>query len=354
MMQMNPLIYMIGNISTGWAGQSGYNCIARALQAQWIGYAEPWRALEQKSWRLGHALRQWGIRQCGSTWNFWKPYLTERRILSDLPFAAAPYIAHFTFAEFGAPVHPAACHKKNAVVVATVHCSARRWRQVWQRPDRYARADHVVIMSDSQRPFVEETVPADRITKILHGVESAYFTPPAVRAPGKRLRLLLLGNTERDHTFAAAIAAGLPADRFDYRIRTTSPDAGIYNGIPCITMLPRLSDADLLEEYQQADLLVMPMLDSAANNVLLESMACGTPVMVNRTGGVPEYVDDSANIVMNPQAPAADWIEHLFWFEQNRDELEALRPGVRRSIEPLDNANLVPQYRAMYRRAIVL
>ena len=40
-------------------------------------------------------------------------------------------------------------------------------------------------------------------------------------------------------------------------------------------LLLYLSDEDVYEEYRQADLLCMPMLDSAANDVLLEAWPAG-------------------------------------------------------------------------------
>ena len=238
-------------------------------------------------------------------------------------------------------------------MVVSVHCSARRWDAVWRRPDGYARADHVVLTSESQRPCVERAVPRAQVTTILHGVVTGYFTPPPVRAARSgRFRLLLLGNTERDHEFAAQVAARLPADRFEWRVRTDSHERKHYAGVACTTLLPRLSDAEILEEYRQADLMVSPMLDSAANNVILESMACGTPVMVNRVGGAAEYVDPACNFLLSNDRGADEWVDKLLGLEQRRDDVERLRPAVRAWAERFDWRIIAEEYRAMYRRVL--
>lgn len=309
-----------------------------------------WKRLEKISWRAGNVLRQWGIRYYGSTWNALVPGWDEAVFLRRLPRSAVPYPVHFIWGEFAAPKRITPYHRKGARVVVSVHCSARRWDRVWLRPDGYAQADQVILTSESQRPCVERTVPPERITTILHGVVTGYFTPPAVREPRLACyRLLLTGNTERDHEFAAQVAAKLPADKFEWRIRTDSRDRKHYQGVASVTLLPRLSDADMLMEYQQADVLALPMLDSAANNVILESMACGTPVMTNRAGGVPEYVASDCNFVLSNDRNVDEWVEKLLWLEQNRDVAERMRPATRAWAEQFDWKIIAEQYRAMYR-----
>lgn len=296
-----------------------------------------YRAAMKRSWTVGHALQQWGIRRYGSTWNALLPGWDEARILRRLPKSAEPYPVHFIFGEFVAPKRPEPYRRKGGRVVVSVHCSARRWDAVWLRPDGYANADEVVLTSESQRPFVARDVPPERIRTILHGVAAGYFSPPAARVPrAGKFRAFMLGDTERDHAFAAQVAAQLPAARFEWRIRTVSPEKSVYAGIPCVTLLPRLTDDEMLEEYRQADVLAMPMLDSAANNVILESMACGTPVLVNRVGGVPEYVDPACNFILSNDRNADEWVEKLLGLEKNRAAAEALRPATRAWAEKFD------------------
>jgi glycosyltransferase involved in cell wall biosynthesis len=329
---------------------SGMMPLTEALGVEKILYTLCWHGLQKKSWRLGAALRQWGIRYYGSGWNGLVPVWDEYRILRRLGQAPAPRIAHFLWGEFGTLKHIEPYHQREIRVVVSVHCSARRWDSVWLRPDGYAQADMVVLTSESQRPFVARHVPAERVRTILHGVGIRYFTPPLVREPRSgRFRLLLMGNTERDHEFAARVAARLPADKFEWRIRTDSQERKHYEGIAGATLLARLSDAEMLEEYRQADVLAMPMLDSAANNVILESMACGTPVMVNRVGGIPEYVDPSCNFVMSNDRNVDEWVEKLLWLERNRDVAEGMRPATRAWAERFDWKLIAEQYRAMYR-----
>ena len=164
--------------------------------------------------------------------------------------------------------------------------------------------------------------------------------------------MFMMGDTERDHEFAAQVAAKLPAEKFEWRIRTISHEQSVYAGLPGVTRLPRMEDEAMREEYRQADVLAMPMLDSAANNVILESMACGTPVMINRVGGVPEYVDPGCNFVMSNDRNADEWVEKLLWLEKNRDVPEQMRPATRAWAERFDWGIMAEEYRAMYRDVV--
>lgn len=324
--------------------------MARELGAVPLAFEPIWRRFGSISWRLVEVMKKWGTSYYGSTWNALLPGWDEAWFRGRMPWRAKLYPVHFIWGEFAAPKRIRPYHRKGARVVVSVHCSPRRWDAVWLRPDGYANADQVVLTSESQRPFVARSVPPERICTILHGVEAGYFTPPEERVPRTgRFRMFMLGDTERDHELAAWVAAQLPAERFEWRIRTTARERSVYADIPSVTLLPRLSDKEMREEYRQADVLAMPMLDSAANNVILESMACGTPVMVNRTGGVPEYVDAACNVVMSNDRNRDEWVERLLWLEQNRHVVEQMRPATRVWAAKFDWRIIAEQYRAMYR-----
>ena len=62
------------------------------------------------------------------------------------------------------------------------------------------------------------------------------------------------------------------------------------------------------------DVSVMPSLNEALSNVVLESMAAGAPTVATRVGGTPEAVVDGVTGVLIPPADSAaiaDAIVHL-------------------------------------------
>ena len=336
----------------GFSGYSGLWPAVRAVGMVAVQFSARWRRWQTRSWTAGKWLREWGTHHYGSAWNSLTPWWDELVILKALPCRES-HVVHWLWGEFAAPKRAETYRKRGGKVVVSVHCSARRWESVWRRPDGYAQADRVVLTSESQREFVERNVPRERVKRIFLGVDGGFFSPGERRRNRNgRLRMFLFGNTERDFAFAAEVAQKLPPERFEWRVRTVAPDGRSMKGIPCVTLLPRLTDEEMLQEYRQADVLCMPMLDSAANDVFLESMACGTPVMTNRKGGVPEYLSDACNIVMPQDACADDWVDRLLELERDRETLEAMRPATRAWAERFDWQLIAEDYRALYRELL--
>ena len=60
-----------------------------------------------------------------------------------------------------------------------------------------------------------------------------------------------------------------------------------------VTFAGRVMQPDLARYYSAADILVLPSSREGWPNVLLEAMACGTPVVASNVGGVSEIVTSS-------------------------------------------------------------
>jgi glycosyltransferase involved in cell wall biosynthesis len=344
-------VYMVHHQPKVFASRSGFIQLIEQLQAVPLDFEFHW-GLFQKSWTLYHRCKQWGERYYGSEWNALVPYWDEWKLARQIRHDEGA-IVHFIWAEFSSPRRTRLFQRRGNRLVGTFHCSISRLPKVLAGFRCWDAYQALAVTSRTQLPFfIDQGIPDHRIRVIPLGVDTDYFRPdPAWCGPASGpLRAILVGKTERDHEFTAAVMRKVPPGRVCLNVCTHRDYHRIYQDVPGVVILPHLSDAELLRLYQSAELMIMPFLDCTSNDALLEAMACGTPVMTNRIGGIPEYVEPSCNVLMDDKR-VDDWVDRLGALSDDRPALWSMREPVRRWSERFAWTTVVQQYWDMYRDA---
>ena len=76
--------------------------------------------------------------------------------------------------------------------------------------------------------------------------------------------------------------------------------AALETPLPAIELGRLHDDVSLALAYSAADVFICPSREENLPNTIMESLACGTPVVAFRTGGIPDMVDDGENGVLAP------------------------------------------------------
>jgi len=161
-----------------------------------------------------------------------------------------------------------------------------------------AGADHVITVCNALREEVIALgVAPERVSSLRNGVDLALFHPaarPAVREPFTLLAVGHLVPVKGQERIIGALPL-LPDVRL--RIAGDGPDraklvqlAQELGVSERVTFLGAMRQPELMQHYNQADALVLASSREGWANVLLESMACGTPVVASRVYGTPEVV----------------------------------------------------------------
>ena len=79
--------------------------------------------------------------------------------------------------------------------------------------------------------------------------------------------------------------------------------------------------------YRSADLTLLPSRSEGVPNVLSESIACGTPFVASRVGGIPQMATEPIDRLVPPEDPLA-------LATAIRDRLESREPCAKRSFVP--------------------
>ncbi len=90
-------------------------------------------------------------------------------------------------------------------------------------------------------------------------------------------------------------------------------------------------DEHLAKCYSAADVFVLPSLEDNLPNTVMESLACATPVVAFKTGGIPDMVKHLQNGYLAKYESATDLADGIEWLFLNEDR-ETIQKEARRTI----------------------
>ena len=185
-----------------------------------------------------------------------------------------------------------------------------------------ANAARVITVSESLRAaLLALGADPDRVITLRNGVDLRRFHP-GDRATA-RTRLGLTGTTVlsvgnllelKGHHLLIEALPELPGVTAliagDGPMRDSLELLAVSRGVADrVRLLGNLPQDELLACYHAADMLVLASSREGMPNVVLESLACGTPVIATAVGGIPEVIDsDDAGRLLGDRS-AADIVD---------------------------------------------
>jgi len=230
--------------------------------------------------------------------------------------------AHYFYPDGVAAVIAARALRKPVVITARGtdinliprYRSARR-RILWAA----RKADGLVAVCAALKDaMVGLGIPAESVEVLRNGVDLELFRP--ADREKERERLGLVGPTllsaghlieRKGHDLAILGLASLPGVSLaiagegpeERGLRALARSAGVSERVLFLGSVPQ---AELVRWYAAVDALVLASSREGWANVLLEAMACGTPVVATRVWGTPEVVcAPEAGLLADERTPEA-------------------------------------------------
>jgi len=197
----------------------------------------------------------------------------------------------------------------------------------------------VTVSAALKSALVQIGADETKIEVLRNGVDTAVFHPVDRDARRRQMGLtgtvlLMVGNLVemKGHALVLGALRGLPGTtlliigegREEHNLRNLAGSLGFQDRVRFLGAMPQ---ERLRDYYSVADVLILASSREGWPNVLLEAMACGTPVVSTRVGGTPE-------IVAAPEAGV---------LASERTE-EGIAQAVRRLLESYPDRNLTQQY----------
>jgi len=182
-------------------------------------------------------------------------------------------------------------------------------------------------------------IDARTVRVVRRGVDAQTFHPGRARAgfwEGRGLRghntLVYVGrvSVEKNLPFLAQLFKRLiDEDRLDVELGIVGEGPYLdalreeLSGYP-VAFTGHLEGEDLSAAFASSDLFVFPSTTDTFGNVVLESLACGTPALVSDVGGPSEIVHHEETGIILPAGVEARWREAIARMLGNPERLERM------------------------------
>ena len=195
------------------------------------------------------------------------------------------------------------------------------------------RAFKVLTVSEySKREIVDWSgVSPDKVEVVYNGVGNEFSTEGEARK-SDRPYILYVGN-QKPHKNVDSLLAAMPEvlKTADVRLAISGTPSEMAtdqirkHGLEGnVEFLGKLTDEELAAAYRGAEATVLPSEYEGFGLPVIESMACGTPVVCSNATSLPEVAGDAAVLVGTDRTSIADGIVRVLTNESLRVDLRKL------------------------------
>ena len=204
------------------------------------------------------------------------------------------------------------------------------------------QSDAIICVADSLRQkLISKGIEAEKITVLRNGVDRNIFYPVG-SSERENLRhklgmdkqtVLAVGNLTQIKGFDFLLQAIAKLPEADLVIigegeekNNLTQQAETLNLTKRVNFVANIGQKDLKDYYNAADMLALTSIREGMPNVVLESIACGTPVVATDVGGVSEVLTEKCGIIINDRNAdeLAAAINEALSGKFNRDSVAAI------------------------------
>jgi glycosyltransferase involved in cell wall biosynthesis len=189
---------------------------------------------------------------------------------------------------------------------------------------------YICLTNSMKKELTKLGIPEEKIRILPNGVDTKYFYPSGEKeenlvlfvgriCPEKGINTLLESLTYLKAPINLAIIG--PSDwnlkHFNNIMELVKKEN--EKGKHKVMYLGAKNQKEIIEWYRKASLLILPSRREGFPVVILEALACETPVVATNVGGIPEILHDNKCGILVPPNNSQKLAEAIQFFLDNRD-----------------------------------
>ena len=251
---------------------------------------------------------------------------------------------------------------ENPLVDLAKRVARRKGKIDWRRVT-FVGCSEWIARTASESVWLREA----RFVSIPNPIDTTLFRPIDRREARQRLglpegkRLILfaaakLSDTRKGAAFlleaCRLLAAEMEGELEIILMGSDAAELSALSPVPVRALGYISGAAELAVAYSCADLFVIPSLEDNLPNTIMEAMACGTPCVGFRTGGIPEMIDHEMNGYVAGSRDSVDLARGIAWV-LGHPEPAKLSAACREKVMSVYQESVVAKkYIALYQKLI--
>lgn len=162
------------------------------------------------------------------------------------------------------------------------------------------------------------------------GFTEAYYLPNGVDAD--LFRVVEPIQEKRKRIIVGHVGKECPQKGQREYIYPAIKKAGAESITSVVTWQNKIPHNEMYQIYQKMDVFIVASTEDGTPNPALEAASCGRPIISNRIGNMPEFIEDGVNgFLVNRDVD--EYVEKINWLQNNRDKMIKMGQKARETVE---------------------
>lgn len=218
-------------------------------------------------------------------------------------------------------------------IIGLVHLSANHLLEVYKSEEKIKQklsyVDRIMVFGSSLEESLAKLGFDKNVIRTFHYVDTDYYRPLLETQKSKisidSLNIICIGGLKRDFRALREVVINSPIHKF-HICQGTNNLTQYFKDCPNVTLYDFLSESELLNLMQKADVSLSLMEDTIGSNVITTSLACSLVQVVSDVGSIRDYCSEEDAIFCKT---TVDFINALDFLSRNIDKLVLMQKRAR-------------------------